>query len=145
MSAKHLTALGLASILSLGSVAAATLVPSPAQAQNTVQVKHTGTFVGSGSKNVSGSTQIFTYRGRRYLYLDQAFQSNNGPDLFVLLHNQARPQSYRNNYQNLGRLKKVSGRQWYEIPAGVNLANAKSVVVWCRQFNVTFGYATLKG
>ena len=144
MTAKNLTALGLASVLSLGSVAAVSSVQAPAQAQTEVQVQKSGTFVGAGRKSVSGAAHIFSYQGKRYLFLDQAFQSGQGPDLFVLLHKQAEPKSYRrSNYRSVGRLQKLSGKQWYEIPAGVNLDEAKSVVVWCRQFNVTFGFAKL--
>ena len=143
MNAKNFAVLGLASVLTLGSVATVSLVQSPALAEKTTEVQNSGTFIGSGRKSVAGKAHIVSKDGKRYVVLDQAFQSDNGPDLFVLLHKDAQPRSYQDNFQNLGRLQKVSGGQWYEIPPEVNLEDAKSVVVWCRQFNVTFGYATL--
>ena len=143
MNTKTLAALGLTTLLNLGSVTAVNWVQAPARAQKTVNVLKKGTFVGAAPKRVEGTAFIFTYNGGRFLFLDRKFQSGEGPDLFVLLHQQAVPNSYQDNYQNLGRLQKVNGRQWYEIPPEVNLNEAQSVVVWCRQFNVTFGYATL--
>jgi hypothetical protein len=143
MNTQNFAALGLAAALSFGSLATVSLVQAPVRAEKTADVQASGTFIGSAPKNVTGQAQIVTKDGKRYLVLDQTFQSDNGPDLFVLLHNEAKPSSYRNNFHNLGRLQKVSGTQWYEISAEVDLSEAKSVVVWCRQFNVTFGYATL--
>lgn len=143
MNTRNFAALGLASVLTLGSVATVGLVQAPVRAEKAADVQTSGTFIGSAPKSVAGKAQIITKEGKRYLVLDQTFQSDNGPDLFVLLHNEAKPSSYGNNFHNLGRLQKASGTQSYEIPAEVNLSEAKSVVIWCRQFNVTFGYATL--
>src|SRR3989304_887301 len=42
---------------------------------------------------------------------------------------------------NLGRLKATDGAFNYEIPAGIDLKGVKSVVVWCRQFDVLFAVA----
>ena len=103
-----------------------------------------GTFVGSGSHDATGQARIVTENGQRYLEFDQAFSSDNGPDLFVLLHREDVPSSYSaENYVNLGRLKSTNGTQRYAIPADVSLADFRSAVIWCQQFDVTFGYVTL--
>ncbi len=92
----------------------------------------------------SGTAQIMVKNGKKYLKFDSSFQSNNGPDLFVILHRQGSPKSYaKANYVNLGRLKKVSGQQVYSVPKGVDVSKFKSVVIWCRKFNATFGFAQL--
>jgi hypothetical protein len=92
----------------------------------------------------SGNAQIVMQSGKKYLKFDGNFQSDDGPDLFVVLHRQASPKNYgKADYVNLGRLKKVSGRQMYIIPNGVNIGHFKSVVIWCRKFNATFGFAPL--
>jgi Electron transfer DM13 len=92
----------------------------------------------------SGGAKIVTQNGKKYLKFDSSFQSDSGPDLFVILHRQASPKNYgKADYVNLGRLKKVSGQQMYPISNGVNIANFKSVVIWCRKFNATFGFAPL--
>jgi hypothetical protein len=80
------------------------------------------------------------------LELADDFRTGRGPDLFVLLHNEAVPNSYTtttNDYINLGRLEKFRGAQRYEISADADLSDFESVVIWCRQFDVTFGYAPL--
>jgi Electron transfer DM13 len=102
-----------------------------------------GTFEKS-EHPTSGGAQIVTQNGKKYLKFDSSFQSDSGPDLFVVLHRQASPKNYgKADYVNLGRLKKVSGQQMYPISNGVNIANFKSVVIWCRKFNATFGFAPL--
>jgi hypothetical protein len=42
-----------------------------------------------------------------------------------------------------GDLQSTDGSQRYEIPADVDIDAFKSAVIWCRQFNVTFGFAAL--
>lgn len=46
-------------------------------------------------------------------------------------------------FVDLGRLKAFSGGQNYAVPAGVNLSEFKSVVIWCEQFGVLISPATL--
>ncbi|MBE9061587.1 DM13 domain-containing protein [cf. Phormidesmis sp. LEGE 11477] len=100
-------------------------------------------FIGTDHPT-SGAAKVVEVDGTSYLKFDSAFSSDNGPDLFVLLHTEAVPESYSaENYVNLGRLQSVEGAQRYAIPEGVDASAFKSAVIWCRQFNVTFGYATL--
>jgi hypothetical protein len=82
---------------------------------------------------------------QRFLVLQENFKTDPGPDLFVILHRSAQsPKDYApKNYVIMGRLQKVNGTQQYRIPGSVQLADYKSVVIWCRQFNATFGYAPL--
>lgn len=110
-----------------------------AQAKNT---GFAGSFVGDAYA-ASGSAQIVEVDGQRYLELDQAFSTNAGPDLFVLLHRDAVPGSYSpDDYVNLGRLESETGAQRYAIPANVSLDDIRSAVIWCQAFDVTFSYAT---
>jgi hypothetical protein len=106
-----------------------------------------GTFV-AGEKPTTGAARITTENGQRFLVLDSAFStSDQGPDLHVLLDTSAKPpQTYKNlsSYVNLGKLQKFNGEQRYPIPAAIDLATFKSIVIWCRMANATFGYATLK-
>lgn len=104
-----------------------------------------GTFVGDNDHPTSGSARIVEAAdGQRYLELDDAFRSDSGPDLVVLLHTEAVPESYDNsNYVNLGQIQRTVGAQRYAIPADVDLESIQSAVIWCREFSVTFGYATL--
>lgn len=105
-----------------------------------------GTFV-AAEKPTTGTAQIVTEGGHRYLELDAAFStSDQGPDLHVLLDPAQTPAaSYDNQGStiNLGSLREYSGTQRYPIPDSIDLANYKSVVIWCRMANATFGYAPL--
>ncbi len=128
------------------SVAAPT--DSTASTPNTAA--KSGTFV-AGEAPTEGMAQIVTENGERYLELSQAFKtSDRGPDLFVILHRSddvlgsTQPPAYplqEQDYVILGPLQKTSGAQRYPIPENVNLEDYKSAVVWCRQFNATFGVA----
>ena len=147
----------LVSILSVSGSAVEVLANSPSKTEaNTVvaQMKQTvaimsGTFV-AAEKPTTGKARIVTENGHRYLELDSAFSaSDQGPDLHVLLEPSAKPpQSYQSqgsgSYVNLGGLQKVKGAQRYPIPDSINLANFKSVSIWCRMANATFGYAPLR-
>ena len=71
------------------------------------------------------------------------FSVRNGPDLYVYL---VRDEGARrvDESLNLGRLKATDGAFNYDIPAGVDIASVKSVVVWCKQFGVLFAEAPLR-
>ncbi len=69
------------------------------------------------------------------------FSVLNGPDLFVYLSQN--PDGYDDNALNLGNLKATDGAFNYEVPAGTDISQFKSVIIWCRQFAVLFGHATL--
>lgn len=105
--------------------------------------KLAGQFVGADHPT-QGGAKIVTENGQRYLEFDNAFRSDRGPDLFVLLHRDRNPNNYdKANFVRLGRLQNTSGKQRYAIPANVNVNDFKSAVIWCRAFNVTFGFAPL--
>lgn len=105
--------------------------------------KISGTFV-KVDYPTKGAVNVVTEEGKSYLEFDEAFQTDEGPDVFVLLHRSDKPESYRaEDYVSLGKLKQFSGTQKYAIPAEINLAEFRSVVIWCKKFNVTFGYAPL--
>ena len=64
----------------------------------------------------------------------------DGPDLVVYLTKQpADAQAVGDDYLDLGVLKGNVGNQNYEVPAGVDLSEYDSVVIWCRRFAVSFG------
>ncbi len=109
-----------------------------------VKVLVSGNFVDS-EHPTKGLAEVVTQNGKNYLRLSKAFRSNEGPDVFVLLHREDSPKSYqKSDYVSLGRLKKLKGKQLYRIPSGVDITEFKSVVIWCKQFNATFGFAPIK-
>lgn len=46
-------------------------------------------------------------------------------------------------FVDLGRLRAFKGSQVYSIPAGVDLKNYGSIVIWCKEFSVLISPATL--
>ncbi len=108
----------------------------------------------SGEHPTQGQVRIVTQNGKRFLEFDQAFKtSSSGPDLVVALHrspdvlSRTTPPAYplrEGEYLILAPLQKFNGAQRYALPAAVNLANFQSAVIWCRQFNATFGAAMLR-
>ena len=93
-----------------------------------------GTWMGSGSYNVSGVAQIYNDNGKKILLLNN-FSSSNGPDLRVYLSTTTGATSF----VNLGKLKSTSGKQTYEIPDQTDINQFKFALIWCQQFSVLFG------
>jgi Electron transfer DM13 len=92
----------------------------------------------------TGTVKIVEEKGKKYLELDNAFKTESGPDLYLILYRKtASPTSgfKEKDYVSLSKLKKISGNQRYEIPATVKLEDFSGTAIWCRKFNATFGYA----
>ncbi|GAB1544438.1 hypothetical protein NUACC21_71140 [Scytonema sp. NUACC21] len=122
------------------------------KSQNATAIS-SGTFV-SGEHTTQGTVRITNKDGKSVLELDRAFKTSEmGPDLVVILHRSenvigsTKPPAYplnKGDYIVIAPLKKFSGAQSYAIPNNINLADYKSVAIWCRKFNATFGAASLK-
>lgn len=123
---------------------ATTSATSPATQKTQTAVK-SGTFK-AAEHPTKGTVSVVTEQGKKFLEFDGNFKTDNGPDLFVILHrSDAPPESgiKEKDYVKVARLQKTSGTQRYAVPNNVNLADFKSVAIWCRAFNSTFGYAPL--
>ena len=117
--------------------------PCAAAANPCAAASSTGSFKTVSSDTAGGAT-IVEENGKRYLEFDDTFSTENGPDLFVLLHKEATPESYSSGkFVNLGDLQSIAGSQRYEIPEDVSVEDFQSAVIWCRQFNVSFGFAAI--
>jgi hypothetical protein len=127
--------------------------PFPQTAQvDQLSVLRSGEFV-DGEHPTQGTVRIVKQNNQRLLELDQTFTSTSGPDLVVILHRLAdvigstTPPAFpikEGDYVLLAPLKSYSGTQSYLIPVSLNLDDFKSVAIWCRRFNATFGAAALK-
>lgn len=141
-----------------------TLSISPVSAQPSYQVADlpdagqtkilkTGTFE-AGEHQTSGTVNLVKAEdGRFYVELDKDFKSDKGPDLFVVLHRSpdlikmtAGPNHSltAGEYVMLSPLVQTKGFQRYILAGDMNPEDFNSVAIWCRQFNATFGAATLK-
>lgn len=140
--------LSLVSIITLGSMGTVFPPQSTVRAQMVSATNEQsiieGTFVEVAHDTI-GTAKIIVEDDVSYVEFDDAFKTDDGPDLFVLLHRDAVPETYKPDYYlNLGELQAIRGTQRYEIPDGTDIAQYASVVIWCREFDVTFGYATLR-
>lgn len=96
-------------------------------------------------KRTSGTATVLRKADGLYLSLGSDFRTGSGPDVFVLLHKQGEPRSYADGqFVNLGMLSSFRGEALFKLPDGVDPADYASVVIWCRQFNVTFGSGPLR-
>ncbi len=116
---------------------------------NTTNENRTSAGIGrfqAAEHPTTGNVTVINENGQRYLVFDESFKTDSGPDLFVILHrNSTVPVSgvREKDYIQLARLQKINGTQRYAIPTNVQLADFRSVAVWCKQFNATFGFAPL--
>jgi len=80
--------------------------------------------------------------------LEADFEVGPGPKFHVYLVPEAdvtpSTKVAQTMFVDLGRLRAFKGSQNYPVPAGVDLANYKSVVIWCEQFGVLISPAGLK-
>lgn len=101
----------------------------------------TASFQGADSlHNVSGTLLYYKETEEPYLRFED-FESTNGPDLYVYLVKQGQDTK---DGLSLGELKGNIGNQNYPLPEGVTLEDGDSIVIWCKQFDVDFGFATVE-
>ncbi len=89
----------------------------------------------------SGKVLIAAVNGARYLRFENV-EIAGAPDVYVYLSD--RTDGQPGSFTNLGKLKATNGSFNYTIPANLDLTQAKSVVAWCRTFNVTITFALLE-
>lgn len=112
----------------------------------------TGNFV-NGEHPTSGKANLVYENGTYFVELDQTFQtSDKGPDLFVILHRSpdvlktTKPPYFaiaEGDYIVVAPLKSFNGKQRYAVPKDIKPDQYQSIAIWCRQFNATFGAASL--
>ena len=107
----------------------------------------TGTFI-----HANPSDPVHWGRGKvsvydRAVFLEPDFEVGPGPAFHVYLVPKA---GIRRNadlgdamYVDLGGLRSFKGSQRYAIPAGVNLKDYQSVIIWCERFSVLISPADL--
>ena len=100
-----------------------------------------GTFVGVGDgiHNAEGTAKIVSLNDGSKILRFENFKSTNGPDLYVYLATDSKA----TDYVSLGPLKANIGNQNYQIPDGTDISKYNTALVWCKQFSVLFGHASL--
>lgn len=92
-----------------------------------------------------GSGEVSVFADNVHLHAD--FEVGPGPKYHVYLVPRATVRSSGDlsgeMFVDLGRLRAFKGSQNYAIPAGVDVARYRSVVIWCEQFSVLISPADL--
>ena len=89
----------------------------------------------------SGAVRVVRVGDTRVLRFENV-DIAGAPDVYVYLSDRSDGQP--GTFIDLGRLKATNGSFNYIIPASAELGAVRSIVLWCRQFNVTITYATLR-
>ena len=128
---------------SLGAVTTSGAATPAAAAPMTLA---TGSFHSNAHDTRGMASVIDLGDGRRVLRLTN-FATSNGPDVRIYLVAAADVQDNATvktaGFVELGPMKGNIGDQNYDIPATVDLANYRTVTVWCKRFSVNFGSAPL--
>ena len=108
----------------------------------TARVTHRGMVEGADAFHFGrGRALLIETAPGRYVLRFEDFSVRNGPDLFVYLSPSAT--GYAEGAVNLGRLRATDGAFNYELPAGVDVSQVQSAIIWCRRFAVLFATAPL--
>jgi hypothetical protein len=96
----------------------------------------------------SGTAKLLRQQNGTYTIRLENFMTENGPLLEVYLSAAVKPTNSNSvsssSFINLGVLKSTNGSQNYAVPASSNVAQYKSVVIWCTTFSVNFISAALE-
>lgn len=127
--------------------------PPPAANEQLTQAEKTqvvakGTFIHANPSDPVhyGKGNVSVYENTVFLHDD--FEVGPGPKFHVYLVPKAPIRSSSDMddvmYVDLGQLRAFKGSQKYAIPRGTNLADYKSVVIWCERFSVLISPADLE-
>ena len=124
-------------LLGSATLLASAAVPAlPALAGDTSRY---GDFTGASNHVTRGRAQVVTQNGKSQVILQDDFWFDGAPDPKAALG--------RNGYDKntlMGLLKANSGRQAFDVPAGIDAAQYNEVWIWCEKFNVPLGVAKLQ-
>ena len=107
----------------------------------------TGTFIHANPSDPVhwGRGKVSVYE--RAVFLEPDFEVGPGPAFHVYLVPKAQIRGAgdlaEQMYIDLGGLRAFKGSQRYPIPAGVELKNYPSVIIWCERFSVLISPADL--
>ncbi len=96
----------------------------------------------------SGDANVYRVNGDDHLVRLENFRVTNGPALVVYLAKHPSPKQASDvvdgGFISLGKLKGNVGNQNYPVPAGTDIEQYNSVVIWCELFDVLFSPAALE-
>jgi electron transfer DM13 len=142
------TALGVA----LGFFFFPFVFPPPPAAESLLAADRSTLYATGAFIHANPSDPFHWGRGKvsvyeRVVYLESDFEVGPGPAFHVYLVPKAQIRSSADlegqMFVDLGGLRAFKGSQRYPIPAGVNLKDFPSVIIWCERFSVLISPADL--
>jgi hypothetical protein len=116
--------------------------PQPTPSATPTPLALAGSFVGADDFHFAkGTARLIESSPGAFVVRLEEFSVRNGPDLYVYLSPD--PDGYVDGAIELGTLKATDGSFNYEVPAGTDVSDVRSVVIWCKSFSVQFGAAAL--
>src|SRR3989338_6458928 len=94
--------------------------------------------MGTFGHSASGNVRVLESDGKKYIRYEN-FKTINGPDIYVYLAKDLEAKEF----VSLGKLRATEGNVNYEVPEGVDIAEYRYALVWCKQFSVLFNYADI--
>ena len=136
-----------ATILSAGSALAPTLAEQGGNdAQAASETLYSGVWTKKSFKS-SGDWSIVREGGKTLVNLSADFKTRDAPDLKIFLSPLAAADATGKNATNgsimVAPLSSNAGAQTYEIPAGVDLADYKSILIHCEAYAKLWSAADL--
>ncbi len=111
----------------------------PARAMVSNSTTRMGSFTGLSGTPVSGTARLEIQSDQTLkLKFDSDFSATAGPSLYVYLSNTA---AIGGTSLEIAPLQSNSGAQTYNLPSSVSLQSYNYVIIHCKPFNHTFGYA----
>lgn len=131
---KNLLSLVTASTLALAFVFGAGIA-------NADTVSSSGTFKGASKHVTSGKVSVIKMSdGKAVIKLGESFKFDGAPDPVVGMGKNGKYDAST----NLGKLTKSSGQQNYVVPSSIDASKYNEVYIWCKQYGVPLGVASLK-
>ena len=107
----------------------------------TTPIDSTAAFKGSFVNSAHSTSGNVTVNKEKTKLNFTDFKSDSGPNLDIYLVSNL--SNVKGAFINLGDIKGLKGNYTYDLPTNTDFTVYKYVVVWCADFNVNFGYATL--
>lgn len=120
-------------------IAVATLLVWAGTAQADEGWQRSGTFSGRSDHVVTGGVTVTSRGGETVVVLDEDFSLDGAPDPKLGFGADGSAPA-----RLFSALRETAGPQFYVLPADVDAEDVEGLYVWCEQFSVPLGYASLR-
>ena len=120
---------------------------APAASAETVETLFEGSWT-KGGYAIAGGWKIVAEDGRRYVVLDEDFETRRAPDLKLFLSkrplDELGDRTATRGAVLIAPLERVSGGQRYAIDPDVDLSRYRSLLIHCERYSKYWGGAELE-